>query len=70
MSKLHFLKEFTPSGFFVLRTPLLPFDTMLEWGEGLRSVSLLLADPAQLETAHADDRIRHRARLAEVIERP
>jgi thiopeptide-type bacteriocin biosynthesis protein len=69
MSKLPLLKEFTPSGFFVLRSPLLPFDMMLEWGEGLRSVPLL-ADPVQLERAHADDRIRLRARLAEVVERP
>jgi len=69
MSKLHFLKEFTPSGFFVLRTPLLPFDMMLEWGEGLQSVQRL-ADQAQLERAHADDRTRLRAWLVEVFERP
>jgi len=27
--------EFRPSGSFVLRTPLLPRDTLDQWGEGL-----------------------------------
>lgn len=69
MSKLQFLKEFTPSGFFILRTPLLPFDQMLEWGEGLQPVSPLV-DPLQMERAHADNRVRLRAWLAEAVERP
>src|SRR5581483_7016520 len=29
--------RFTPSGFFALRTPLLPFDELLAWGEGLEA---------------------------------
>ena len=29
--------EFVPSGFFALRTPLLPFDEFLDWSEGLEA---------------------------------
>ncbi len=29
------INEFRPAGFFGLRSPLLPFDTLLEWGSGL-----------------------------------
>jgi thiopeptide-type bacteriocin biosynthesis protein len=38
---LSFRREFAPSGFFVLRTPLLPFDELAAWAEG--------ADRAELE---------------------
>jgi class I lanthipeptide synthase len=31
---MSFRRDFTPSGFFVLRTPLLPFDELASWAEG------------------------------------
>ena len=32
-----------PSGFFALRTPLLPFDELLVWGDGLEGPTLLVS---------------------------
>ena len=40
--------EFEPSGFFALRTPLLPFDELLAWGQGLAAPSAR-ADEAELD---------------------
>ena len=60
--------NFEPSGFFVLRTPLLPFDELLAWSEGLQGAESL-DHPAQLERALADDRPRLRSRLAEIYAR-
>src|SRR5712692_9406047 len=60
---------FAPSGFFALRTPLLPFDELLAWGDGLESPSAL-GDPARLEAALAADRVRLRGRLRALLERP
>ncbi|MGH9005444.1 MAG: lantibiotic dehydratase, partial [Acidimicrobiia bacterium] len=60
-----------PSGFFVLRTPLLPFDELAAWGEDLESPRTLTSgDPARLGAALAADRERLRARLGELISRP
>jgi thiopeptide-type bacteriocin biosynthesis protein len=59
--------DFAPSGFFALRTPLLPFDELLTWGDGLEAPS---ADPARLETALAADRARLRRGLRAVYTRP
>ena len=57
----------TPSGFFALRTPLLPFCEILAWSEGTASVR---ADAGQLDQALASDRalLQHRLRL--LLERP
>lgn len=67
MSKLQ--KDFIPSGFFVLRSHLLPFEELLSWGEGLEAFAAI-NDPARLDTALASDRARLRERLKGVIERP
>jgi hypothetical protein len=61
--------DFAPSGFFALRTPLLPFDELLAWGDGLEAPSSL-GDPARLEAALAADRARLRGRLRSLLERP
>jgi thiopeptide-type bacteriocin biosynthesis protein len=34
LAAMSFLRDFVPSGFFVLRTPLLPFDELDAWAEG------------------------------------
>ncbi|HEX7239079.1 MAG TPA: lantibiotic dehydratase [Longimicrobiaceae bacterium] len=60
---------FRPSGFFVLRTPLLPFDELLEWAEGLTAVGAA-GGPARLEAAVAEDRARLRERLRRAVARP
>jgi thiopeptide-type bacteriocin biosynthesis protein len=62
-------RQFEPSGFFALRTPLLPFDELLTWGEGLAAPSAV-NDPARLEEALASDRARLRARLRDLVSRP
>jgi thiopeptide-type bacteriocin biosynthesis protein len=60
---------FEPSGFFALRTPLLPFDELLAWSEGLAAPPVV-NDAARLEEALAADRARLRARLRDVVSRP
>jgi lantibiotic biosynthesis protein len=62
-------QRYTPSGFFVLRTPLLPFEEMAAWGEGLEAVGSL-GDPQGLEEALERDRARLRARLLAAVTRP
>ena len=57
--------DFVPSGFFALRTPLLPFDELLAWSDGLEAASTG-ADPARWEA----DRARLRVRLQTVFKRP
>lgn len=59
----------TPSGFFVLRTPLLAVDTLLGWSSDLKSPSCRW-DAGDLERAVADDRILLRARLMGEVDRP
>ncbi|WNG15063.1 lantibiotic dehydratase [Cystobacter fuscus] len=59
---------FAPSGFFVLRTPLLPFDELDTWGQGLQAPRLPPGLP--LEPALQRDRATLRARLAEMVRRP
>jgi class I lanthipeptide synthase len=56
------------SGFFVLRAPLLPFDELAAWGEGLRSRSEF-QDAARADDALAADRAELRRRLARTIAR-
>ncbi len=62
-------QRYTPSGFFVLRTPLLPFEEMAAWGEGLEAVGAL-GDSQSLEAALERDRARLRARLVAAVTRP
>jgi thiopeptide-type bacteriocin biosynthesis protein len=61
--------DFAPSGFFAVRTPLLPFDELLAWGDGLEAAAAG-DDPARLEAAVAADRARLRQRLQAVFTRP
>jgi lantibiotic biosynthesis protein len=55
------------AGFVVLRTPLLPFDELLAWGEGLRAPN---AEASALEEAVAADEVLVRARLRDRMARP
>jgi lantibiotic biosynthesis protein len=61
--------DFAPSGFFALRTPLLPFDDFLAWSEGLEAMAAV-DDAALLERALAADRTLLRDRLRRIIARP
>jgi thiopeptide-type bacteriocin biosynthesis protein len=58
--------EFSPSGFFVLRTPLLPFDDLVSWGADLEAPGSF-DDDDRLESALARDRGVLRRRLAELL---
>jgi thiopeptide-type bacteriocin biosynthesis protein len=62
-------RQFIPSGFFALRTPLLPFEEMAAWSKGLEAIGSL-GDPRGLEAALERDRARLRARLLAAITRP
>ncbi|HKD78060.1 MAG TPA: lantibiotic dehydratase [Candidatus Angelobacter sp.] len=62
------MKEFTTSGFFVLRTPLLPIEDFLAFSDGL-SVSKTLCNGGDLAAAGASDRKLLRTRLREFAER-
>lgn len=59
-----------PSGFFVLRTPLLPFDELTSWGAELEAAGADADAPGGLDDAVARDRARLRLRLAEAVLRP
>ncbi|HEX8537992.1 MAG TPA: lantibiotic dehydratase family protein, partial [Cystobacter sp.] len=59
---------FAPSGFFVLRTPLLPFDELDTWGQGMEAPRLPAGLP--LGPALQRDRATLRARLAQMVRRP
>jgi thiopeptide-type bacteriocin biosynthesis protein len=59
-----------PSGFFVFRTPLLPFEELEKWGEGLEAATVLTEHPEDLERALAADRELLRTRLRELCARP
>jgi thiopeptide-type bacteriocin biosynthesis protein len=63
---------FAPAGFFVLRTPLLPFEELEAWGDRLAAPAALDEDPATgaLGRALAADRELLRARLRAVVARP
>src|SRR3712207_9343242 len=62
-------QAFLPAGFFAFRTPLLPFDELFAWSEGLESPGAV-NDPAHLETALAADRSRLRTGLQAILTRP
>ena len=64
-------RPFLPADFFAFRTPLLPFEELEAWAEGLEAPAALEShDPERLEAALAADRERLRARLAELAARP
>ncbi len=63
------MNQFTTSDFFVLRTPLLPFQEFLALSAGLSFAQALL-DGGDFVAAAAADRNRVRARLQELVERP
>src|SRR6201987_511433 len=61
--------EFFPSGFCVLRSPLLSFDELLNWSEGLEAATSL-HNVARLEQALASDRAKLHGRLRTTMTRP
>jgi thiopeptide-type bacteriocin biosynthesis protein len=61
-------ENLSSSGFFALRTPLLPFDELSRWGESLHAKSH--ADPATRSLAWQADVQVLRARLRELVQRP
>jgi class I lanthipeptide synthase len=61
--------SFEPVGFFVLRTPLLPFDEFTKWGEGLETMAAL-DDHERLEDAYASDCVKLRKRLRTIFRLP
>jgi len=58
---------FVAADFFVLRTPLLPFDALTSWSEGLEGP---VATPRELEAALQRDTSRLRTRLRQWVEAP
>ncbi len=67
--------EYTLDGFFVFRTPLLPFEEIESWSAGLAAPAApetpaTPAETEQLAAALAADRQTLRARLAAHLERP
>ncbi|MCP4661822.1 MAG: lantibiotic dehydratase [bacterium] len=58
-----------PSGFFTMRTPLLPFEEVESWSSGLAAPAAE-DDPERLAEALAADRTLLRERLRRLIERP
>src|SRR5258706_16337874 len=59
----------TPSGFFVLRTPLLPFSEVTAWGEGLPAPAAA-GDGDVLGEAVVTDRAQLRRRLEDIVTTP
>jgi lantibiotic biosynthesis protein len=59
----------TPAGFFVLRTPLLPFTEVTSWGHGLQAPTAG-DDPAVLDEAVDADRVQLRRRLEDIVTTP
>ena len=63
------MREFTTSDFFVLRTPLFPFEEFLNFSREL-ATARALANGSDLAEAIAHDRQEIRARLQEFVRRP
>ncbi|HYI07733.1 MAG TPA: lantibiotic dehydratase [Thermoanaerobaculia bacterium] len=61
--------DFEPAGFFLLRTPLLPFDELAAWGARLRAPEAV-HDTAALSEALAADRRELRGWLRDLLFRP
>src|SRR5262245_1180889 len=60
--------DFKSSNFFVLRTPLLPFDEVVQWSEGLMAKAAV-SDPERLAAALNRDRSNLRFRLSQILDR-
>ena len=60
----------TASGFFALRTPVLPFDTLEALGSGLEAAAVAGGDGPRLEAALEADRNRLRERIGCLLARP
>ena len=60
-------RSYAPSGFFAFRTPLLPWEELEAWSEGLAAAA---AGDGELHDAVATDRERLRERLEELLGRP
>ena len=67
-----FAAAFTHSGFFVIRSPLLPFSELIEWGHGTRSRALWQKGAADecIQQVWEQDAHLLRERLLRIIERP
>jgi lantibiotic biosynthesis protein len=59
-----------PSGFFVFRTPLLPYEELEAWNAELEAQRVSADPPEELERALAADHERLRGRLRALCERP
>src|SRR3954452_966546 len=60
--------KFASAGFFVLRTPLLPFDEFFKWSDGLEAVAAI-DDSDHFEDAYTADCERLRKRLNSIVTR-
>jgi hypothetical protein len=69
MSETTSLPDHAPSRFFALRTSLLPFEQLLDWGAHLEAPAAG-DDEDRLEAALATDRAGLRARLRDVVTGP
>src|SRR5262245_38778466 len=58
-----------PAGFFVLRTPLLPLETLTRLSQGLEAPAAF-ADSSRLPDAWSRDRTRLRERLQALVREP
>lgn len=67
MNKPSSSHQFKPSGFFVLRTPLLPWDEVEAWSAALEAPT---AAPEELSVALQADRTLLRTRLRSLLDRP
>ncbi len=68
-----FFDTYRPSAGFVMRTPLLPFDELIDWSLRLKAPGLLAdpdSEPDGLAQAVEADRIEGRRRLDELFRRP
>jgi len=59
-----------PSGFFVIRTPLLPLAEWLDWSRGHSAASVVAGGPQALADALTQDKRQLRERLRELVSRP
>ena len=62
--------RFAPSGFFALRSPLLPIDRLVSWSEGLEGPRLLTGGDGDLAAALERDAGRLRGWLRDLLARP
>ena len=59
---------FRPAGFFALRTPALPFDTLASWADGPSGSAEMRGAPTGCEVAELRERLRAIVRRPEVRE--